>query len=258
MNCAKSVKMIVILGCIVVNLVGCGMNDTTASSMSTAVSSQDTSSSSCNSEEKNDLQDFSQTLVDSTSVFLDQDQYTVFEKAQKMDYALWGQSSNLKGLNFKIEDAPTFVPMTQNAPTYVKLNGHDYEIYQNSYKEFEEYMKSIFTNDFLSQDSIEKKFANYNGKLAVCDDYDLAQIPYFTGYVGEYYPDDFCSVRYYLKNKTEAQVNFVMIAYYNPNETYEVHDEYSYDDMNKVEYEMQLVKVGYVWRVNKYHSPELG
>lgn len=83
-------------------------------------------------------------------------------------------------------------------------------------------------------------------------------IPYFTGYVGEYYPDDFCSVRYYLKNKTEAQVNFVMIAYYNPNETYEVHDEYSYDDMNKVEYEMQLVKVGYVWRVNKYHSPELG
>ena len=30
MNCAKSVKMIVILGCIVVNLVGCGMNDTTA------------------------------------------------------------------------------------------------------------------------------------------------------------------------------------------------------------------------------------
>ena len=66
MNCAKSVKMIVILGCIVVNLVGCGMNDTTASSMSTAVSSQDTSSSSCNSEEKNDLQDFSQTLVDST------------------------------------------------------------------------------------------------------------------------------------------------------------------------------------------------
>ena len=104
MNCAKSVKMIVILGCIVVNLVGCGMNDTTASSMSTAVSSQDTSSSSCNSEEKNDLQDFSQTLVDSTSVFLDQDQYTVFEKAQKMDYALWGQSSNLKGLNFKIED----------------------------------------------------------------------------------------------------------------------------------------------------------
>lgn len=100
MNCAKSVKMIVILGCIVVNLVGCGMNDTTASSMSTAVSSQDTSSSSCNSEEKNDLQDFSQTLVDSTSVFLDQDQYTVFEKAQKMDYALWGQSSNLKGLNF--------------------------------------------------------------------------------------------------------------------------------------------------------------
>ena len=93
---------------------------------------------------KNDLQDFSQTLVDSTSVFLDQDQYTVFEKAQKMDYALWGQSSNLKGLNFKIEDAPTFVPMTQNAPTYVKLNGHDYEVYQNSYKEFEEYMKSIF------------------------------------------------------------------------------------------------------------------
>ena len=74
MNCAKSVKMIVILGCIVVNLVGCGMNDTTASSMSTVVSSQDTSSSSCNSEEKNDLQDFSQTLVDSTSVFLDQDQ----------------------------------------------------------------------------------------------------------------------------------------------------------------------------------------
>ena len=70
MNCAKSVKMIVILGCIVVNLVGCGMNDTTASSMSTVVSSQDTSSSSCNSEEKNDLQDFSQTLVDSTSVFL--------------------------------------------------------------------------------------------------------------------------------------------------------------------------------------------
>ncbi len=104
MNCAKSVKMIVILGCIVVNLVGCGMNDTTASSMSTVVSSQDTSSSSCNSEEKNDLQDFSQTLVDSTSVFLDQDQYTVFEKAQKIDYALWGQSSNLKGLNFKIED----------------------------------------------------------------------------------------------------------------------------------------------------------
>ena len=182
MNCAKSVKMIVILGCIVVNLVGCGMNDTTASSMSTVVSSQDTSSSSCNSEEKNDLQDFSQTLVDSTSVFLDQDQYTVFEK----------------------------------------------------------------------------KFVNYNGKLAVCDDYDLAQIPYFTGYVGEYYPDDFCSVRYYLKNKTEAQVNFVMIAYYNPNETYEEHDEYSYDDMNKVEYEMQLVKVGDVWRVNKYHSPELG
>ena len=45
-----------------------------------------------------------------------------------------------------------------------------------------------------------------------------------------------------MKNKTEAQVNFVMIAYYNPNETYEVHDEYSYDDMNKVEYEMQLVK----------------
>jgi hypothetical protein len=44
------------------------------------------------------------------------------------------------------------VPMTQNAPTYVKLNGHDYEVYQNSYKEFEEYMKSIFTNDFLSQD----------------------------------------------------------------------------------------------------------
>ena len=44
MNCAKSVKMIVILGCIVVNLVGCGMNDTTASSMSTVVSSQDTSS----------------------------------------------------------------------------------------------------------------------------------------------------------------------------------------------------------------------
>ena len=38
------------------------MNDTTASSMSTVVSSQDTSSSSCNSEEKNDLQDFSQTL----------------------------------------------------------------------------------------------------------------------------------------------------------------------------------------------------
>lgn len=258
MNCAKSVKMIVILGCIVVNLVGCGMNDTTASSMSTVVSSQDTSSSSCKSEEKNDLQDFSQTLVDSTSVFLDQDQYTVFEKAQKIDYALWGQSSNLKGLNFKIEDAPTFVPMTQNAPTYVKLNGHDYEVYQNSYKEFEEYMKSIFTNDFLSQDSIEKKFVNYNGKLAVCDDYDLAQIPYFTGYVGEYYPDDFCSVRYYLKNKTEAQVNFVMIAYYNPNETYEEHDEYSYDDMNKVEYEMQLVKVGDVWRVNKYHSPELG
>ena len=229
MNCAKSVKMIVILGCIVVNLVGCGMNDTTASSMSTVVSSQDTSSSSCNSEEKNDLQDFSQTLVDSTSVFLDQDQYTVFEKAQKIDYALWGQSSNLKGLNFKIEDAPTFVPMTQNAPTYVKLNGHDYEVYQNSYKEFEEYMKSIFTNDFLSQDSIEKKFVNYNGKLAVCDDYDL-----------------------------EAQVNFVIIAYYNPNETYEEHDEYSYDDMNKVEYEMQLVKVGDVWRVNKYHSPELG
>ena len=32
----------------------------------------------------------------------------------------------------------------------------------------------------------------------------------------------------------------------------------SYDDMNKVEYEMQLVKVGDVWRVNKYHSPELG
>ena len=62
----------------------------------------------------------------------------------------------------------------------------------------------------------------------------------------------------YLKNKTEAQVNFVMIAYYNPNETYEEHDEYSYDDMNKVEYEMQLVKVGDVWRVNKYHSPELG
>lgn len=120
MNCAKSVKMIVILGCIVVNLVGCGMNDTTASSMSTVVSSQDTSSSSCNSEEKNDLQDFSQTLVDSTSVFLDQDQYTVFEKAQKIDYALWGQSSNLKGLNFKIEDAPTFVPMTQNAPTYAR------------------------------------------------------------------------------------------------------------------------------------------
>ena len=119
-------------------------------------------------------------------------------------------------------------------------------------------MKSIFTNDFLSQDLIEKKFVNYNGKLAVCDDYDLAQIPYFTGYVGEYYPDDFCSVRYYLKNKTEAQVNFVMIAYYNPNETYEEHDEYSYDDMNKVEYEMQLVKVGDVWRVNKYHSPELG
>lgn len=156
MNCAKSVKMIVILGCIVVNLVGCGMNDTTASSMSTAVSSQDTSSSSCNSEEKNDLQDFSQTLVDSTSVFLNQDQYTVFEKAQKMDYALWGQSSNLKGLNFKIEDAPTFVPMTQNAPTYVKLNGHDYEVYQNSYKEFEEYMKSIFTNDFLSQVQLRK------------------------------------------------------------------------------------------------------
>ena len=52
MNCSKSVKMIVILGCIVVNLVGCGMNDTTASSMSTVVSSQDTSSSSCNSEEK--------------------------------------------------------------------------------------------------------------------------------------------------------------------------------------------------------------
>lgn len=105
------------------------------------------------------MQDFSQTLVDSTSVFLDQDQYTVFEKAQKIDYALWGQSSNLKGLNFKIEDAPTFVPMTQNAPTYVKLNGHDYEVYQNSYKEFEEYMKSIFTNDFLSQDSIEKKLS---------------------------------------------------------------------------------------------------
>ena len=158
MNCAKSVKMIVILGCIVVNLVGCGMNDTTASSMSTVVSSQDTSSSSCNSEEKNDLQDFSQTLVDSTSVFLDQDQYTVFEKAQKIDYALWGQSSNLKGLNFKIEDAPTFVPMTQNAPTYVKLNGHDYEVYQNSYKEFEEYMKSIFTNDFLSQTSVYKGY----------------------------------------------------------------------------------------------------
>ena len=90
MNCAKSVKMIVILGCIVVNLVGCGMNDTTASSMSTAVSSQDTSSSSCNSEEKNDLQDFSQTLVDSTSVFLDQDQYTVFEKAQKIGLCTLG------------------------------------------------------------------------------------------------------------------------------------------------------------------------
>ena len=58
MNRAKSVKMIVILGCIVVNLVGCGMNDTTASSMSTVVSSQDTSSGSCNSEEKNDCKIF--------------------------------------------------------------------------------------------------------------------------------------------------------------------------------------------------------
>ena len=37
MNCAKSVKMIVMLGCIVVNLVGCGMTAAVGAACGAAV-----------------------------------------------------------------------------------------------------------------------------------------------------------------------------------------------------------------------------
>lgn len=201
-----------------------------------------------------------QQLYNSPSVFLNEEQNTLFETAQKMEYALWGLSGNLQALHSRkdIMNAPSFIESSQNHPIYVEFNGHNYELYQNTYQEFSDFFHTIFTDEFLSQPSIAQKFINYNGQLAVSDEFDLKQIPYYTGYIYDFYPEDFHELQYYPVTITDTQVDFIMVAYYNSNETYEIHETYSYDDMEKVEYPVQMVKTENGWRVNEYHSPELG
>lgn len=197
-------------------------------------------------------------LYSSPSAFLDEEQYALFEKAQNMEYPLWGLSDNLGVLQYKIEDAPSFIPLTQNIPSYVEQDGHRYKLYQNTYQEFDDFVHSIFTDHFLSQDDLTQKFMDSDGRLAVCDDFDLEQIPHYTGYVSDLYPEDFCPQQYYLVDSSASQVDFVMVAYYDSHETYENHETYSYETMEQVEYPVRMLKTESGWRIDEYHSPELG
>lgn len=72
------------------------------------------------------------------------------------------------------------------------------------------------------------------------------------------YPDDFCPQQYYLVDSSTSQVDFVMVAYYDSHETYDNHETYSYEAMEKVEYLVRMLKTESGWRIDEYHSPELG
>ena len=240
-----------LVGIIAATTAGCSLE--VASDVSSQAVSSITSETENTSESEGQIQ-----LYSSPFAFLDEEQYALFEKAQNMEYPLWGLSDNLGALQYNIEDAPVFVPLTQNTPSCVERNGHFYELYQNTYQEFDDFVHSIFTDRFLSQDSLTQKFISIDGRLAVCDDFNLEQIPYYTGYVFDSFPDDFCPQRYYLVDSSASQVDFVMVAYYDPHETYENHETYSYEAMDKVEYPVRMLKTENGWRIDEYHSPELG
>ena len=249
----KSLKVVcaVLIGIIAATTAGCSLK------VASDVPPQAVSSIPSETENASESEDQIQ-LYSSPSAFLDEDQYTLFEKAQNMEYPLWGLSDNLGALQYKIEDAPSFVPLTQNTPSCVEQNGHLYELYQNTYQEFDDFVHSIFTDHFLSQDSLTQKFIDSDGRLAVCDDFDLEQIPYYTGYVSDLYPDDFCPQQYYLVDSSTSQVDFVMVAYYDSHETYDNHETYSYEAIEKVENLVRMLKTESGWRIDEYHSPKLG
>lgn len=141
----KSLKIVcaVLIGIIAATTAGCSLkvaSDVPPQAVTSIPSEPENAS-----ESENPIQ-----LYSSPSAFLDEEQYALFEKAQNMEYPLWGLSDNLGILQYKIEDAPCFVPLTQNTPSCIEQNGHFYKLYQNTYQEFDDFVHSIFTDHFLS------------------------------------------------------------------------------------------------------------
>ena len=171
--------------------------------------------------------------------FLSQEQQNIYQRALEASMFLFDVPSNL--------DKSIFHEQIGDS-SYVVLDGHVYDLYENSYREFQDYVYTIFTPHYIESlgTFYTDKFINYDGYLATSTDGELMR-PYVDGIsrdVMETYPDT-----YRLDSLDDKTVRFTLISHYDRN-----WDTQSDMDVFTIEYPICLVNTELGWRVDEFHT----
>lgn len=171
--------------------------------------------------------------------FLTEEQQMIYRQAEKARDFLFGVPTNLEGSIFKRwpVDSPIEEP-------------HGYDVYENSYSEFESYIYSIFTSNYI--DSLgafyTDKFIDYNGYLATNNSSEL-MAPLVEGVwrgVLDNYPDT-----YRLESQDDSTIRFTLISHYDRNAVGDI-------DVFTIEYPICMVKTESGWRMDEFHTTMYG
>lgn len=168
--------------------------------------------------------------------FLSQEQQNIYQKALDASMFLFDVPTNL--------DKSIFHEQVAN----VELDGQMYDLFENSYSEFQDYVYTIFTPRYIESlgTFYTDKFINYDGYLATCVNGDLIRdyVDGITREVQENYPDT-----YRLDFQDDKTVRFTLISHYDSNWNIK-------DEMNifTIEYPICLVNTESGWRVDEFHT----
>lgn len=173
--------------------------------------------------------------------FLTGEQQMIYHQAEKANVFLFGVPTNLDHSIFKrqLEDSSIEEPP-------------GYDVYENSYSEFESYIYSIFTSNYIDSlgSRYTDKFIDYNGYLATNNSSELIG-PMVEGVgraVLDNYPDT-----YRLESQDDSTIRFTLIFHYDHN-----WNAVGDIDVFTIEYPICMVKTESGWRMEEFHTTMYG
>ena len=264
---ATAILSVALCGCL---LSGCSNSATSASSLTSPPSTSDDESSSAATSASDSYKDEESTSVVSSSIlppteepntpdssepiaspaeseqeytdlsFLSVEQRQLYTNAYDASFGLYGEGANLM-------DQWGYKVVTDGSDSVPFIEDH-YILYDVSFDEFSERIRSIFTDNCLASTNYAIKFKNYNGRVAVHFSLHNEMIAGMAICVQEQYPDT-----YRLVKNTAKEVEFTLISHYDRDDSVENPLE-----VYTIEYPIRMVKTDDGWRIDEFHTSRYG
>ncbi len=208
---------------------------------SSAPSSSDSFTSADETSSLTTQQDNQQPIV-STLDFLTPEQQQLYQNAFDISYALFGVGTSISSIwDYHI---------ISNEDWLAIFVGGEYNLYEESYQEFDTRMRAIFTDAFLRTTDYSKKFIDYNGELAVHYSMHRATLTDVSIYTEENFPDS-----YQLIDKADDSLTFSLISHYDKNNSAEGKQD---PDIYTIAYPIRMILTEDGWRIDEFHTTRFG